>query len=132
MLALAADHNGFSAATGQRLSQGLLGVEAIAPLIKYHLFQVGTEPHLTGIRGKHAGQQVEQRGLAGAVRADNADPVGPHDPHRKISHDPVIAISFGDALRRRDEPAGQIGLYRVETGRRGRGAVLPVLAAQRV
>jgi len=44
----------------------------------------------------------------------------------------VVAVSFGNAFRHRDEPAGQISLRRVELGCFGRGAVFPTPAAQRV
>jgi hypothetical protein len=52
-----------------------------------------------GIRRKRAGQQVEQRGLAGAVRADNPDAVSPHDPHREIPRDQMIAIGYRGGFR---------------------------------
>jgi hypothetical protein len=128
--ALATDRHRIAAAAGQRLRQTLFRVEAFAPLIERDLHQVGAEPHFAGIRRKRAGQQVEQRGLAGAVRADDPDAVAPHDPHRKIPHDQMIVIGFGDALRRGNEPAGQIRLRRFEPGRAGRAAMVSSLAPQ--
>ena len=59
-------------------------------------------------------------------------PVAPHDPQRKISHDHLVAVSFGNTFRHRDEPAGQISLRGVELGGSSRDAVFPTPAAQRV
>ena len=114
------------------LGQALFRVEALAALVERHLREVGAEPHLAGIGHQRAGQQVEQRRLAGAVRADDADPVAAHDPRRKIPHDRAAAIGFGDALRHGDQPAGQIGLRRLEPDRALRAALLLALPAQRV
>jgi hypothetical protein len=110
MAGLAADGYAVAAAAGKCLSQALFRVEGFAPLIENHLSEVGTEPDLAGIGHQRAGEQVEQCGLAGAVGADDADPVATHDPYRKISHERATAIGFGDALRDRDQPARQLGL----------------------
>ena len=80
MAALAGDRHRIAAAPGQRLGEGLRRVEGIAPLVQGHLREVGAQPDLAGIGHKRAGEQVEQCRLAGAVGADDADPVATHDP----------------------------------------------------
>ena len=54
-----------------------------------------TEPEVWRDR---AGQKVDERRLAGAVGADDANPVAPHDPERKIAHDFAFAKRFADPL----------------------------------
>ena len=132
MPAVAAYRYRVAAPVGQCVGQGLLRVETLPPLVEYDFCQVGAEPDYAGIRGEHASQQAEQGRFAGAVGADNTDPVASHDPHRKFPHDRVIAIRFGDAFGARDEAAGQIGLCRFEPGAPCRGAVLSTPAAQRM
>ena len=132
MPALAAYRHCVAAPAGQCVGQGQVRVQALPPLVEYDFSQVGAEPHHAGIRGEYARQQVEQGRFAGAVRADNADPVASHDPHRKFPQDRVIAIGFGDALRGRDEATGQIGLCRFEPDVPCRAAVLSTPAAQRL
>ena len=82
--ALAADRHRVAAPAGQRVGQasvagpGSRGAGRASPSR-----EVGAEPDLAGVRRQLAGQQVEQRGLAGAVRADHADPVAAHDPRSR-------------------------------------------------
>ena len=58
-------------------------IEGFAALVEGHLSEVGAEPHLAGIGRQRAGQQIEQCRLAGAVGADDADPVAAQDAPRK-------------------------------------------------
>ena len=48
-----------------------------------------------------AGQQLEQRGLAGAVGADQADPVAALDAQGEVLDDRAVAERLGDHVRRR-------------------------------
>src|SRR5262249_28294558 len=102
------------------------------PLIERDRRQGGAEPDRPVIRGECAGHQFEQRGLAGAVRPDDADPIAPHDPDREIPHEDMVAECLRDALCGGDQSARQISLGRIEPGRAGRAAVFVPLAAQRV
>ena len=121
-----------AAAAGQRLRQGLFRVQALAALIENDRRQIGAEPHRAGIRRQHPDQHVQQRRLAGAVRADDADPVAAHDPRRKIPHDRPAAIGLRDPDRLRDQPARHLGLRRVQPHRARRPPMFSPLAAQRV
>jgi hypothetical protein len=118
-----------AAAAGHRLRQSPLWVEALPPLIERARRQVGAEPDRPVIRGECAGQQFEQRGLAGAVRADDAEPIAPHDPDREIPHEDMVAECLRDALCGGDQSARQISLGRIEPGRAGRAAVFAPLVA---
>jgi hypothetical protein len=132
MPALAGDRHRVSAAAGQCVAQALFRIESLTPLIEGHLREIGAEPHLAGIGHQCAGEQVEQSRLAGAVGADDADPVAAHDPGREIPHDRAVSIGFGDALRDRDQPAGQVGTSGIQPGRALRADVLIATLAQRV
>ena len=65
-----------------------------------------------GVGRERAGQKVDQRGLARAVGADDADPVAAHDPHRKIAHDCAIAIGLADPLGVDHQRARRFGVLR--------------------
>ncbi len=92
MLRLAADHDVVAAAAGQGLSQRRFWIEAFAVLVERRHFDVGAEPDGAGIRSLGAGQHVDQRGLAGAVRSDDADPVAALHADREAIDDLAIAI----------------------------------------
>ena len=106
---------------GQCLGQGDRGIEARALLVEPHHLEPGAQAHLARIRGQHAGQHVEQRGLARAVRAHDADAVAADDAGGEIPHDEAFAIGLGDALGRDDEVA--------RPGRLARGHAHPALRA---
>src|SRR4029453_7622562 len=59
-----------------------------------------------------AEDEPDHRGLARAVRADEADPIAAHDPHRQVAHDLELAEPLACALQLGDQPAG--ALARVE------------------
>src|SRR5215213_5412660 len=54
----------------------------------------------------HAGEHVEDRGLAGAVRADQADQLVRSDGQVEIRHRGQAAEADGDAFRLQDDVAG--------------------------
>ena len=88
MARLAADADLVGAAAGQRIAQRRRRVEAFAALVERHHLERDAELHRAGIGRQHAGQQVDQRRLAGAVGADDADPVAARDAQRQIlDHD---------------------------------------------
>ncbi len=98
---LAAHHHRVAVPAGQRLGQRLRRIERLPPLVQRHLRQVGAEPHLARIGRQRAGQQVQQRRLAGAVGADDADPVAAQDAGGEVAHHHPVAERFRHALGHR-------------------------------
>ena len=82
--------------------------------------------------GVAAGQHVDQRGLAGAVRPDDADAVAALDADREVVDDFAIAVGFADVLGLDDELAGLVGFGGGEVGIAGGAAIVAPLLAQRV
>ena len=70
---------------------------------------VGAEPHGAAVGRQRAGQQIDQRGLAAAVRADDADAVAALDADREIAHDRAVAVGLGDAFGLDHQRAGGVG-----------------------
>ena len=105
---LAVDDDGVAAAAGQRLGERRLGVEALAPLVERRHLEIGAELDRATIGRKRAGQHVDQRGLAGAVRPDDADAVAAADPRVKIASRSGVAIALGDMLRLDHQLAGSL------------------------
>ena len=64
-----------------------------------------------------AEQQTEQRRLAGAVRADQADAVAAHDRRREVAHDRALAAREAHVARLDDEPPRALGLLRLQLHR---------------
>ena len=60
------------------------------------------QQHLPGARRKNAGDQVEQRGLAGAVRPDDRLAVAGHDLERDAAHGMKAAKALGQPLQFKD------------------------------
>ena len=79
-----------------------------------------------------ADQEMDQRGLAGAVRSDDADPVAALDAGRKSVDDFALAKGLGDVLGLDDELAGFLGFGGSEAGIAGRATVIAPLVAQRM
>src|SRR2546430_15161748 len=77
-------------------------------------------------------KQIDQRGLAGAVRADDADTIAALDPDRKPVDDFAIAVSLADILGFDHQLAGFFGFGGGEIGVAGGAAIVPALVAQRV
>ena len=55
-----------------------------APLRRHAPQLLSEQPDRAGVGGEIAGDQVEQRGLAGAVRADDQAPLARHDRERHV------------------------------------------------
>ena len=79
-----------------------------------------------------AGQQVDQRGLAGAVRPDDADAVAALHADREAVDDLALAIGFADVLGLDDQPAGFVRFGGGEVGVAGSAPIVAPLLAQRV
>ncbi len=73
-----------------------------------------------------------KRRLAGAVGADDADPVAALDADRKAIDDLAIAVGAADVPGFDDELAGFFRLSGSEVGIAGRGTIIAPLLAQRV
>ena len=95
---------------GQRRGDASLGVELFAPLIERRHFEICAELHAAGVRCKCPGEHIDKRGLAGAVRPDEANPVATGDLDVEVTHQNPIAIALGDAPRFDDFPPGLVGL----------------------
>src|SRR5581483_6402435 len=76
------------------------------------------------------GQHFDQRGLAGAVGADDADAVAALNADRKAIDDRPIAIGAADVLGFDDQPAGFLCFRRGEIGVPGRAAIVAALLTQ--
>ena len=99
MLGRAVDHDGVAIASGQRLLDSDIGFETVAMLIECGDRQIGAEPDRAAIGGQNAGQHFDQRGLAAAVRPDDADAVAALDADREIADDRPAAVALADILR---------------------------------
>ena len=80
-------------APGHRLGDGPRRIELIAALIKLHEFEICPEPDRASVRCQLPDQHLEQRRLAGAVRADKAEAIATHQPNAGIGY-------YGVALER--------------------------------
>ena len=81
---------------------------------------VRAEAHRARIGRESAGQEVDERRLAGAIGADDSNSVAAHDAEREIAHDRAIAISFADPLGVDHQRARRLGVLRDHGGRAGR------------
>ncbi len=119
-------------AAGQRVLQAARRVERRALLVQRHRLQVGAERHPAAIRRVAAGQQAQQRGLAGAVRAHDAEPVPAQHPQRQVGHDHAVAVGAAGVLGDDDLLAAHLALGRgeLQPGRRP-AALAPFLPQRR-
>ena len=121
-----------AAPAGERLGHGGVGVEARAALIEGHHLQVGAEPHPAGIGRQDSGEQVDEGGLAGPVRPDDAEPVAAQDPQGQVRDDGALAEGLRDALRLDHEGAGLLALGHGHADRAEGALALAVLLAHGV
>ena len=77
---LAADDHRVAAAAGQRRRRRVAsGSRLSRRWSSVGDLEIGAEPDRAAVGSKRAGQQIDQRRLAGAVRPDDADPVAALD-----------------------------------------------------
>ena len=69
--------------------------------------EAGSETDGAGVRRQLAGQQAQQGGLAGAVRAEDADPVAAEDPGREGQQHAAVGEFLADALGLDHHPAAE-------------------------
>ena len=62
-----------------------VGIEAFAALVEGRHRQIGAEPHGAGVGRERAGEKIDERGLAAAVGADDADAVAALDAGGEIA-----------------------------------------------
>ena len=97
MLARAADLDPL-AARADGVGQRGVEVERVAHLVEVGHLQLRALAHRAGVRRDLAQDELEQRGLAGAVRADQADLVAAQDGGGEVAHDGAGAVGLGHAL----------------------------------
>ena len=79
MARLVADHDMIAAPAGHRFCERGFWIETFAVLIERCHFDIGAEADGARIRRAAAGQHRDERGLAGTVRANDADAVAALD-----------------------------------------------------
>ena len=75
--------------------EGACHPERGAPVARPAGDVLAEQEHLSGRGGKDSGDQIEQRGLAGAVRSDDGLAVARHDLERDVAH----GVQAAEALR---------------------------------
>ena len=103
MLLLAVDVDKIAAAIGERVLQRPFGLERLAALVECCHFEARAQLDVAAVGFELAGENVEQRRLAGAIRADDAEPVAAQDADREILHDGAVAPALADQLALGDE-----------------------------
>ncbi len=101
-------------------------------LIERGDFERRAEPHRAGIRRQHSRQHADQRGLAAAVRPDDADAVAALDADREIADDRAVAIALADPFGLDDQRAGRRRRTGGDGGIAGAGAIGAALFPQRL
>src|SRR4051812_13344402 len=114
----------------QRPGPRRLRIEPFTMLVERRHLDVGAEPYAAVVRRAAAGQHLDERGLAGAVGADDADAVAALDPDREAVDDLSLAIGPADILGLDDELAGLVGFGSREVGVARRAAMGAALVAQ--
>ena len=84
---------------GQGFPKRLVQLQLGTVLVEHHHLQAVPQPHQPAVRFKLAGQDVQQRRLAGAIGADQGHPFAPHDADGKIAQDFAPVIGFRDVFR---------------------------------
>ena len=106
------------------------GIELLAQLVEVRDLHVGAEPHAARVRRERAEDQLHQRGLAGAVRADQAEAVAAHAcAATDRVDDALLAEALGDVVKLGDQLAGALAgvdrqLARCPSALAPRGALL--------
>ena len=93
-------------AWADRVGHALLGVKLLTQLIEIGNLQVGAQPHRAGVGRVFAQDELEQRGLADAVGADQADAVTAHDGEIQVAHQAAPAQADAGLAGLADQLAG--------------------------
>ena len=129
MLALAADLDEI-AALADGIGDGHFLIQLSAELIEVGYRQLGTELDGTGIRLDFAEDELDQSGLADAVRADQADLVTALDHAVEIADQHAPAVGFAHVLQLGHALAGFFTAIDVEVDLAQMVAALAAFAAQ--
>src|SRR5690606_12489329 len=97
MLALAA-HVDPVAAVGEDVADPLVRVHELALLVDDDPVQRPGASHGAFVRLDLAGQQLQEGGLAGAIRADDADSIAALDAQAEVPDDGTVAETLGHIL----------------------------------
>ncbi len=89
---LAIDQQVLAAPVGQVVRKRVVEVQVLALLVERGDLQIGAELHRAAVGRKLAGQHLQQRRLAGAVRADEADAIAAMHADRERRDDGPVAI----------------------------------------
>ena len=90
----AIDRDRIAAPVGQERGERRFRRQHRAPLVERLHEQIAAQLHFAAVGRQSPGQEIQQRRLARAVRADNADAVAAQDPHGEIAHDCLRAVAL--------------------------------------
>ena len=93
---------------------------------------VGAVPHAAAVGRERAEQEIDQRGLAAAVRADEADAVAALDAGREVAHDGAAVVGLVDLVGLDHQRAGRVRRGGAERSLPGHAAIGAALLPQRV
>src|SRR6185437_13603513 len=102
MLALAADFHPFRSRT-DHVGERRFRVQLLAELVEVCNPEIRAEAHAALIGRQLAEDQADESRLAGAVRADQPDPVAAQDAHRELCDQRPSGHAFTDVRQLRDE-----------------------------
>ena len=101
-------------------------------LVERRHLEIDAEPQRAGIRRQRAGQKADQRGLAAAVRADDADAVAALDAGGEVADDRSSVEGDAEAFCFQHHRAGLFRFRGVEVGLAGGALIGPPGLAQRL
>ncbi len=101
-----------------------------AVLVEIGDLQIGAALDLAAVGREFTQQQADQGGLAGTVRADDADPVAAHDAGREIAHQGASANRVVDVFGAQHALAGALRFGHFQPGHALLLAARGALAAQ--
>ncbi len=128
-LRCAGDLDIFAAAAGQSIFQTRLRIEAGAVLIEARHRETGAVTHVARIWRERAGQKIDQRRLASAVRADDAKPVAAQNADRELLDDGAFVEGFGEIAGLDDEAGRSLRLARGKLHRTNGAAMFAMRSA---
>ena len=102
------------AAVRHGVGHGLLRIQLPPQLIEVADLQVGALLHGAGVGGHLADQDAQQRALADAVVADEADAVPAHDAQRQVPDERLAAVAVGDVAQFHHLAAGLTAVLHVD------------------